>query len=345
MNNQTIITFFSPKEKEQNDNGLSREGDLRSEIYQDINGDYASQCVDPFDFAALVIFHAVKALLEHTTDRNLQVFRIFEEYISILTERQTVSFKEFRNNHRFEKSKDIDAQRHIDNRKDLDALLELRDIEDELNTIDKLIKEQQATVTDMLGQFHTLNKKHSKGLKGINFLHEVAQFLSDHKEQIDSMLKSAQAAQQGFKELLDMTQKQANIVEAHLAREQNEVAADQSRSVMIFTIFTIIFLPLSFFASVFGINAKEWGGANYLSLHDMFTYMGSISLAVIVIALLAAFNKYTRRLSRRIWVKVAMPFLSLLRRFAVKRSGVRSFIWTRQSSYRHTCHLHESQFG
>ena len=43
-----------------------------------------------------------------------------------------------------------------------------------------------------------------------------------------------------------MKQKQANIVEAHLAREQTEVAADQSRSVMIFTIFTIIFLPLSF---------------------------------------------------------------------------------------------------
>ena len=41
IDSQTVITFFSPKEKEDNDNGLSREGDLRSEIYQDINGDYA----------------------------------------------------------------------------------------------------------------------------------------------------------------------------------------------------------------------------------------------------------------------------------------------------------------
>ena len=113
VDNKTVITFFAPKEKEENDGGLWKEGDLRSEIYQDINGDYANQCEDPFDFAALAVFHAVKALLDRTNDRNLQVFRIFEEYISILTEQQTLSFKEFRNNHQYKKAKDINAQQHI----------------------------------------------------------------------------------------------------------------------------------------------------------------------------------------------------------------------------------------
>lgn len=317
IDNQTVVTFFAPKEKEENDNGLSREGDLRSEIYQDVNGDYANQCVDPYDFAALAVFHAIKALLDRTTDRNLQVFRIFEEYISILTEQQTSSFKHFRNNHRFEKAKDINAQSHIDNRKDLDALLELRDIEDELNTIDKLIKEQQTCVSDMLTQYRDLQFRHSKGMNGINFLVEAQQFLNDHKEQLDSMLKGAVAAQRAFKDLLDMKQKQANIVEAHLAREQTEVAADQSRSVMIFTIFTIIFLPLSFFASVFGINSKEWAGQNYMSLSTIFTYMCSISVAVIIIALLVAFNKFSRRMSQRFWKFVAMPLLAALQRFGI----------------------------
>lgn len=252
VDNKTVITFFAPKEREENDGGLWKEGDLRSEIYQDINGDYANQCADPFDFAALAVFHAVKALLERTTDRNLQVFRIFEEYISILTEQQTLSFKDFRNNHQYEKARDVNAQQHIDNRKDLDALLELRDIEDELNTIDKLIKEQQNCVSEMIKHYRDLNLYHGKGFNGITFLFDIEQFLNEHKEQIDGMLKGAKAAQKAFKDLLDMKQKQANIVESHLAREQTEVAADQSRSVMIFTIFTIIFLPLSFFASVFG---------------------------------------------------------------------------------------------
>ena len=221
VDNKTVITFFAPKEKEDNDGGLWKEGDLRSEIYQDINGDYANQCVDPFDFAALAVYHAVKALLDRTTDRNLQVFRIFEEYISILTEQQTLSFKEFRNNHQYKKAKDVNAQQHIDNRKDLDALLELRDIEDELKTIDKLIKEQQNCVSEMIKQYRDLNARHGKGFNGISFLHDVDQFLIEHKEQLDGMLKGAQAAQKAFKELLDMKQKQANIVEAHLARYGN----------------------------------------------------------------------------------------------------------------------------
>ena len=331
VDNKTVITFFAPKEKEDDDGGLWKEGDLRSEIYQDINGDYANQCEDPFDFAALAVYHAVKALLDRTTDRNLQVFRIFEEYISILTEQQTRSFKEFRNNHQYEKAKDVNAQQHIDNRKDLDALLELRDIEDELNTIDKLIKEQQSCVSDMIRQYHDLNVRQGKGSNGIHFLYDIDQFLKEHKEQLDGMLKSTRAAQKAFKELLDMKQKQANIVEAHLAREQTEVAADQSRSVMIFTIFTIIFLPLSFFASVFGINAREWSNSDPAqrntslpTLHEIFTYMGAISLAVIVVALMVAFNRHARRVSFKIWKLSARPYIKLLRRLGVKSERVPS---------------------
>ena len=315
IDNQTVITFFTPKEREEKDNGLSREADIRSQIYQDINGDYANQCLDPWDFAALAISHAIKALLDNATDEKLQVFNIFEEYISILTERQTSSFKEFRDNQRVEKIKDMEAQRHVDNHKDLDALLELRDTEDELKTIEKLIKEQQGCVEEMEKQYRHLNHHHGKGCNGTIFLHDASSFLAEHKEQVESMLESARAAQRAFKDLLDMKQKQANIVEAQLARKQTEVAADQSRSIMVFTIFTIIFLPLSFFASVFGINAQEWNGSDngFLPLHQIFTYMGSISLAVIIMALLIAFNKYTRRLARNTWLNVLLPLLTIWR--------------------------------
>ena len=317
IDGQTVVTFFTAKEREEHDNGISRECDIRSAIYQDINGDYASQCSDPFDFAALAVAHAVKALLEEAEDRNLQVFRIFEEYISILTEQQTKSFKEFRDNQRLDNKTNKEIQdSHVDNRRDLDAMLELRDIEDELRTIEKLIREQTSCVQDMLSQYHKLNARSSKGRNGTTFLHDVESFLSDHEAQVREMLKSAHAAQQAFKELLDMKQKQANVFEALLARQQTEVATDQSRSVMIFTIFTIIFLPLSFFASIFGINAKEWSGdgTNYLPLHQIFTYMGAISLAVIFIALLVAFSRHCRRLVQKAWHVFAKPAYDIWQR-------------------------------
>ena len=306
VDNQTVVTFFTPKEKEESDNGISREGDLRSEIYQAVNGDYANQCIDPYDFAALAIFHAIRALLGRTTDRNLQVFRTYQESISILMERQIISVTHFRNDHQFEMVKDIDKSNEID------VLVELRDIKDELKAIDKLLNEQQICVSDMITQYKDLNGRH-KGVNGISFLLEVQQFLNDHKEELSSMLEDVLTVQKTSEALLDIQQKQANIVKADYAREKTEIAAGQVRSVVMFTIWTIIFLPLSFFASVFGINS------HYPHLYTIFTCVSLISLAVIIIVLLLAFNKLTRRIAQRVWKFAAMPIVAALQRIGLKR--------------------------
>lgn len=310
LDNHTVVTFFASKEKEQNDNGIWREADLRSEIHQDINGDYANQCSDPYDFAALVVFHAIKGLLERTTDRNLQVLRIFDEYISILTESQIERFRQFRDNQRFSVIKDRSALPYFDNRIELDALLELRDVDDELKIMTKLIKEQQVCLSDMVAQYHDLKTSCNKGLNGMDYLLEVQQFLNAESEQINEMLRNSLAAQRAFKELLDMKQKHA----IRISQEQTERAADSSRSIMVFTVFTIIFSPLSFFASVFGINAREWSGVGTNpSLRAVFAYMVLMSFAVIVLALLFAFNKNMRQLAQRVWRFACTPIFGVVR--------------------------------
>ena len=124
------------------------------------------------------------------------------------------------------------------------------------------------------------------------------------------MLKNSQATQTAFKELLDMKQKHA----IRTSQEQTEWAADSSRSIMVFTVFTIIFSPLSFFASVLGINAREWSGVGTnRSLCNVFAYMVSMSFAVTVLALLLAFNGNVRRLSQRVCRSAALPILGLVR--------------------------------
>ena len=51
-------------------------------------------------------------------------------------------------------------------------------------------------------------------------------------------------------------------------------------------------LPLSFFTSFFGMNVREWSGQpTNLPIHTVGVLMGSISAALIVVALLLAFNK------------------------------------------------------
>ena len=83
-----------------------------------------------------------------------------------------------------------------------------------------------------------------------------------------------------------------------------------------------IFL-VSFFASVFGINSKEWSGNgnNYLPLHNIFTYMLTISLAVIIVALLAAFSKPARKLAMRTWKVIAFPFLKVFKPSSSRGDG------------------------
>ena len=41
---------------EENDGGVWKQADLIGNIYQDINGDFARQCSDPFDFAAVAVY-------------------------------------------------------------------------------------------------------------------------------------------------------------------------------------------------------------------------------------------------------------------------------------------------
>jgi len=64
-----------------------------------------------------------------------------------------------------------------------------------------------------------------------------------------------------------MVQRKAQVDEVRWSRLQTELASSQNLSVMIFTTFTVIFLPLSFFTSLFGMNTSEWAPEeNYVSL-------------------------------------------------------------------------------
>lgn len=72
-----------------------------------------------------------------------------------------------------------------------------------------------------------------------------------------------------------------------------------------------------------GINAREWSGqpgnenTALPTLHEIFTYMGAISLAVIAVALMVAFNRHARRLSYKIWKIFAKPYLKLSGRLGI----------------------------
>ncbi|PYH96071.1 hypothetical protein BO71DRAFT_472742 [Aspergillus ellipticus CBS 707.79] len=307
---KTVVTFFPNQEATTAEGKLYEQSNLYNSIYNELNGDLARRFETAGDLASLIVLHAITVLLDRTLHRDLQVLRIFEESISILTEIVTKSFKRFRNRGFNTRPADYnknaegkamsaserderDNQAARRNREDLSTLLELRDIVDELGTILKLLDQQTTTVKSMSSYFE------HKGY-GKVFIGSALSRLDDYRNQVLEMRENASVAQKAVENLLDLKQKQASVDESRLARWEAEVTQDQSRSVMVFTIFTIIFLPLSFFTSLFGINAREWSGESAnLTLGEMLYISGPASFAIITLALLIAFNE---RLREALWL-------------------------------------------
>ncbi|KAF9242444.1 hypothetical protein DTO013E5_7762 [Penicillium roqueforti] len=305
VDQKTVVTFFPNQEAATSEGKLFEQSNLHRSIYNELNGDLSRRFETAGDLAALIMLHAVTVLLDKTLNHDLQVLRIFEESISILTESVTKSFKRFRNRGFTNRPADHDrtsdgkimtaAQQDYKelqvarrNREDLSVLLELRDIEDELSTILKLLDQQDTVIKNMVKYFG------NKGC-GKSFLDTAQERIDEYRSQINEMKENSHLAQKAVETLLDLKQKQANVDEAKMTRWQAEVAQTQSRAVMVFTIFSVVFLPLSFFTSLFGINAREWSGeqANP-TLGQMFEIAAPASFAIIFLSLFIAFSETLR---------------------------------------------------
>lgn len=322
---------------------LHHQADLRDSIFSEVNADLTRHCESTLDLAALTVLHAVSVLIDGSSHPDLEIFRIFEEAISILTEKMTFSLKQFRTagfRNRYADDDDIelkastirarhrreDKRAEEDNQDNTSALLELRDIEDELSTLKHLFGEQEEQIRALLYIFdsnfapHTpvFNRTYSApptvgslteatgsplpsathstpGMYGRLYLHEAQEKLRSYTNQAEDMIERVKKTREDFDKLLTTVQRQAQIDEVRLSRQQADLASAQERSVMIFTVFTVIFLPLTFFSSIFGMNTREWGGPDNVRLRTIGLIALPASVVLVFIALLVAWSTSTRK--------------------------------------------------
>lgn len=208
-----------------------------------------------------------------------------------------------------------DEQAEKDNRDNTSALLELRDIEDELSTLLHLFEEQESRVNEMLSLYrpsYTLPRQNSVNsllspgntTDGVAFLQEALSKLSSYKDQAKDMIGRVEKTRHDFDKLLETVQRQAQIDEVRLSRQQADLATAQNRSVMIFTTFTVIFLPLSFFTGLFGMNTQEWGGGDFLHLKTIGAIALPASAILVVGALVVAWSSSVRKFFKYLWKMV-----------------------------------------
>ncbi|KAI0157951.1 hypothetical protein GGR52DRAFT_582787 [Hypoxylon sp. FL1284] len=318
----TLTTFFPKRESRPTEGPLFQQADLRNSVYNELNGDLSGRCENALDLAAFIALHAITVLLDRSSHPDLEVFRIFEEALGLLTERMTVALKRFRmqtfrdNFHDDSDSDELDnrsetiKERHKrklqqaerENRENTSAMLELRDMDDELNTMKNLFSEQESTIKQMK-ECYEKPELRPYTENGLGFLEEALKRLQEYQKQVHEMLERVDNTKKDYEKLQEMVQRQAQVDDVRWSRLQTELASSQNVSVMIFTTFTVLFLPLSFFTSLFGMNTKEWGGEddNFVSL----SVIGAISLPssalLIAITLIAAFSGRAQNMLKWCW--------------------------------------------
>ncbi|KAK8024397.1 hypothetical protein PG993_012463 [Apiospora rasikravindrae] len=123
-------------------------------------------------------------------------------------------------------------------------------------------------------------------------LHEaegVLELVKSRRAEIVELEQSAMHTCRQLEGFLTLKQQQASIVEAKAALERAEESVKQGRAIMAFTIVTIFFLPLGFFAAFFGMNNDDINEAKWMTLNDQIQYMFSLSTVVIVLSTSIAF--------------------------------------------------------
>lgn len=174
-------------------------------------------------------------------------------------------------------------------------LAEIKDIRDELNIIGMVLSYQASILPEFAD--HIIDELRKDGSKKATDAvvveikkrsRDQLRVLDVHQRDLERMDKQAESIYTSLTHLLDLKQKHANAFEARFARDQAVTAGRQGQTVMVFTIVTIIFLPMSFIAAFFAISIEEFNAP--LPLAYVAKYMFGIGLGISIPLIAMAFT-------------------------------------------------------
>jgi ankyrin repeat protein/Mg2+ and Co2+ transporter CorA len=173
-------------------------------------------------------------------------------------------------------------------------LKEVKDIRDELGMLKLLFTIQKQVVPGFQKALKSVSRKQTQWKRLAQHVENIPdeqKRLYEHPlEHINSMDDQAKLIYQSIRDLLELKQKHVNAIEAHYSRFQAESTAQQGKTLLVFTIVTVIFLPLSFIAAVMTINIAEFprNEAGFLALPWVAEYVFGVGIPIAIICVLAA---------------------------------------------------------
>ncbi|KAI0387550.1 hypothetical protein F5Y04DRAFT_240482 [Hypomontagnella monticulosa] len=239
--------------------------------------------------AELIVETCVNIFDPNKLPRDLQFFDFFEASVGTIADRVAMLLTQFRASIMQGAVPGLVME--------TETLIEVEDMRDELNILRMVLEDQKVVLEDFAKTFDPSSS-------GQNRVLEL------HLYRIKKMETVADRTSKMLITLLDLKQKQASIFEALEARKQAESNTQQGRTLMLFTVVTILFLPLSFMAAFFAINIDVFpkDDAGSLKLGYVLEYMLSISAGLSIPFILITFNQ------RRVWsmLEITSSFIANL---------------------------------
>ncbi|KAL3426968.1 hypothetical protein PVAG01_00477 [Phlyctema vagabunda] len=332
LDENTIITSF-PQNWKHDEDDPQHEAD-KMDVLQNIYSHLSLQSRMPlesvYDLAHLIVAKCLATFCTQSTPYNKHPKRILDVYesaVAAVTDNETKLFIAFD-----EKSKasretiGMDVQKHLpEDLYSIDAeikqLREVKDIQDELHILSVLLENQKSVCEnakdtlnrndsiDSLSRPPTVKKRETIDsspapagkYSSLNHFGRLCSMIDEQDKRRKAIEWQAEQANKALNHLLDLKQKQANVSEARSARLTSESTKQQGNIMVLFTLVTIIFAPLSLMATMFGVDIVEY--PDNLHMEYVLRYMFAVSAAV-TIPLIGLVIYTTRLTIRKIWIKI-----------------------------------------
>ncbi|KAK1773784.1 hypothetical protein QBC45DRAFT_455261 [Copromyces sp. CBS 386.78] len=307
LDEQTIITSFPQsweKSSKQTINGIHES--VRARLRPLGTTQIDDQVQSIYEIGLIILTECCSVLLDRTNlDSQFQVIDTFTEVIGRIRKQHAVMFGHLR--HWLSRASLIYRDRSkfvdlsvlhlplLDNTDEEKLQQELREAMDDLDVMID-IHDQQKDIIRRFCQYaeNNLSKEKEKLQRFQDQSKHLIYKLSNQLNELQRLRKWAQSTAEAMDDLMSQKQHQASLVQAWESVRQANETTSQGRAIMMFTIVTIIFVPLSFISSIFGMNNVEFTGQGPMALREQFRLMFPISFAIIISTIIIAFSKSLR---------------------------------------------------
>ncbi|PSR80342.1 hypothetical protein BD289DRAFT_440919 [Coniella lustricola] len=129
-------------------------------------------------------------------------------------------------------------------------------------------------------------------------------------EDLEDMRRSADDISASLDYLISLKQQQVTVVQAWQSMRQGEDTQRQNVTLLVFTVVTVVFLPMSFISSIFGMNNKEIAGPEApMTLSEQFKWMFPMSFGIVAITYYMAFGspgRMSRDIFRSVYLRLGL---------------------------------------